>query len=515
MKFSATILVQVLSLIGTVSKSVLAAGKFRDDVHVLMYETDATLEAQSNTPLHFFTERSQLANLKTTVYGNNLDFRGFGDKYQNLRPLLEIVNKDTLIILADARDVALNVPEDEDMAIAAVDHFVENFKVMTKNTPNAVVLSAESQCCVSAMSHAHPGEYFDPVTGKRNKRACYSGAGNCGWSENENISSWVNFMQQRAFNETGLKNVADIGDMYLNAGLMAGYPKDLINLLNVMDIDPYEDDQAVLTGLMYTYPEMIILDYGQEMFGNNQWTRGVADGCVFEGHGSESPLFHLETQTQPLMIHTPGKFYACLDIIIEALGGKSQQRYHPSTRKLLTGRLSLAAQLGLGGAASATDIVESLDAPVQEEPEEAETVAPTEKSVAVEADIEEEIEIDGEETSEVEEDVPENYGAYGNYGQYGATNYGNYGQYGATNYGNYGQYGATNYGNHGQYGAVNYGNYGQYGATNYGQYGIANDGTNYGQYGNVNYGNYGQYGNANYGTQSRRGRRRTSPRVRV
>ena len=341
MKFLKT---SLLGVFGTLSQVALAAQEFRDDVHVLMYETDASLGQQSNSPLHFFKERSEMAGLRTTVFGNNLDFRGFGDKYQNLRPLLEIINQDTLIILADARDVALNVPEDEDMAIAAIDHFVQNFERLTKDSPNAVVLSAESQCCVSAMSHAHPSEYFDTVNGKRNKRACSSGHKGCRWDDNQNIHSWVNFMHKRAQDATGLP-AKEIGDVYLNAGLMAGYPKDLINLLNMMDIDPREDDQAVLSGLMYTYPDMLVLDYGQEIFGNNQWTKGVEDGCVFEGHGSDSPLIHLDTKTQPLMIHTPGKFYACLDLIIEALGGQSQQRYHPSSRKLLTGRLSLAQQL--------------------------------------------------------------------------------------------------------------------------------------------------------------------------
>ena len=349
MKFCKSLLIQFLGIFGT--GALAAENNFRDDVHVLMYETDASLEGQSNSPLHFFRERSEMAGLRTTVFGNNLNYRGFGDKYQTLRPLIEMINQNTLVILADARDVALNVPTDKDMAMEAVDHFVENFKLLTKDSPSSVVLSAEGQCCVSAMSHAKPSEYFDASTGKRSKRACSSGHEDCRWDENENIFSWVDFMHKRAYEATGLP-AQDVGDVYLNAGLMAGYPKDLMNLLDVMDIDPSEDDQAVLTGLMYAYPEMLVLDYNQEMFGNNQWTKGVEDGCVFEGYGPQSPLIHLETKTQPLMIHTPGKFYACLDILIEALGGESQQRYHPSARKLLTGRLSLAQQLGIGGSAA-------------------------------------------------------------------------------------------------------------------------------------------------------------------
>jgi len=398
----------------------VVAEEFRRDVQLLMYETDAsTIEQNPRTPLHFVKERSSVAHLKTTVYGGGgLPFRGFGDKYQTLRPLLEIANPETLIILADTRDTVLNVPDDEDIARAVVDEFVERFHILTQEKPNAVVVSAEAQCCVSAMAHANPSEYFDADTGRRNKRACSSGLLGCQWSDNDNVHSWVSFMNQRAFNTTGQEGHTG-GDVYLNAGLMVGYPKDLMKLIDVLDIEPTEDDQAVLTGLMYTYPDMITLDYKQEMFGNNQWTRGI-DGCVFEGNGSS--LIHLETRTQPLMIHTPGKFYSCLDIIMEALGGQSQQRYHLDERKLMTGRMSLAGQLGLGGAAKDDDVAND-DNNVQQTPENI-----------------------------------ENYGSYGQYGGYGNNGqYSNSGNYRTDNTdgvvsGNYGQYG-NQYGNYGSYGS--------------------------------------------------------------
>jgi hypothetical protein len=302
---------------------------FRKDVHVLMYETDSSLERDPASPLYFFKERSNIAALKTTVFGGDLDYHGFGDKYQTLRPLLELLDKTKLVILADARDVILNVPEDSQAASRAVDQFMDAYHRLTRDAPNAVVMSAESQCCVSAMSHAHPGDYFDAQTMKRQKRACASGTEGCWWDENKNIYSWVEFMHERAFNDTGIDYV---GDVYLNAGLMVGYPSDLMKLLDAIDIGPSEDDQAVLSGLMYSFPEMIVLDYDQEMFGNNQWPRGLEAGCVFDGTTSSSRLMHRETGTEPLIVHTPGKFYGCLDVLIEELGGASLQRYlatHP------------------------------------------------------------------------------------------------------------------------------------------------------------------------------------------
>ncbi|KAL3907530.1 MAG: hypothetical protein SGILL_008834 [Bacillariaceae sp.] len=269
---------------------------------------------------------TSFAGIPATVFGGNTEFRGFGDKYSTLKPLLEISDPSKIVILADARDVALNIPDNNDQAIAAVDRFVTSFEKLTKDAPNAVVVSAEAQCCVSAMSNAFPNEYFNPITGERANRACVSGQHGCEWKDNEKIAAWDYFMNQRAVERTGEEGKEDI---YLNAGLMAGYPEDLIKLLEMMDIGPTEDDQAVLSGLFYSFPDKIVLDYGQEMFGNNQWPRGLEEGCVFEAQNgaSDLPLMHKTQKTTPLILHTPGKFYSCLDKLIDQLGGTSQKRY--------------------------------------------------------------------------------------------------------------------------------------------------------------------------------------------
>ena len=428
------------------------------------------------------------------------------------------MDHDKLVILADARDVALNVPDNEAFASLAVDNFVETFKRLTKDKPNAVVMSAEAQCCVSAMTHAHPSEYFDTTTHKRAKRACASGSKDCRWWPNQNIEDWQVFMEDLAFNLTG----EELSDVYLNAGLMAGYPSDLIKMLDLIDIAPYEDDQAVLSGYLYSYPELVVMDYRQEMFGNNQWPRGLVEGCVFESQAPHLPLVHTEAGTEPLIIHTPGKFYGCLDILIEELGGDSQMRY------LMKGEFiqSMISDNKFG-------FLDDMDLDI------AGRMPPPIKPVLV------------------DEGEAENYGSnygygdYGNYGNYGYGNYG-YGNYGNYGYGNYGNYGSNyGYGNYGQYSgqrrrtsvraflgdvmdrlqeyreavmntfgndesiiardgveeekeeeggkeevadASNYG-YGSYGT--YGQYSNYGD-SNYG-YGNYGYGNYGNYGYGNYG----------------
>ncbi|KAG7364068.1 hypothetical protein IV203_037270 [Nitzschia inconspicua] len=472
--------VVVLLWCATAAVARLSKSMFRKDVHVLMYETDSSLEKDPRSPLHFFKERSNIAKLQTTVFGGDLAYHGFGDKYQTLRPLLELLDKSKLVILADARDVALNVPEDPEAASRAVDHFMETYHKLTKNAPNAIVMSAESQCCVSAMSHAHPGDYFDTQTMKRHKRACASGTQQCLWDENKNIYSWVEFMYERAFNDTGIDY---IGDVYLNAGLMAGYPADLMKLLDTIDIGPSEDDQAVLSGLMYSFPELIVLDYDQEMFGNNQWPRGLEAGCVFETGQATSRLMHRETGTEPLIVHTPGKFYGCLDVLIEELGGNSQQRYletHPNGNPRRTGESERArrrlgkeeeededvkkkdSKKGVKGSEAEKDgsktnptlpevgdLEETVDEKDKDDKDDDKTKKDKKDGGKVVEDTTEELVDDIQEALE-ESDESANYGP--GYGQYGLSPYGLYGNYGNYGYGNYGSYG--NYGNYG------YGNYG-------------------------------------------------------
>jgi len=208
-----------------------------------------------------------------------------------------------------------------------VDSFLENFHQLTKNHPNAVVMSAEEECCAAAMSHAQPGDYFDASTKERKQRACFSGKDGCLWEENDNIASWKEMMRSRALDETSINGDVEYSSVFLNSGILAGYPKDLLNLLQVSGIDSTEDDRAVLTDLMITFPEMIRLDYHQELFGNNPVRKGLKDGCLFERQGINKPLIHSEQMTQPFILHTPGMFYDCQDSLIEELGGVSQQRF--------------------------------------------------------------------------------------------------------------------------------------------------------------------------------------------
>lgn len=270
---------------------------------------------------------------KVLIAGNDKVFKGFGSKYTHVRETLVNLQHDspnTLIMLLDSRDMLLNVQIDKRGDVAQdfaprLLTYIDKYKKLTEGNPGAVVLSAESQCCVCAMSWAHPSAYFNVSNGKRLQRACNSGEAGCEYLDNENIDLWTDFMVSREFNVTGT-----VGNSYLNAGMMAGEASKLIDLIDRLDLAEHEDDQAVLSGLYYQFPNEVILDYKNEIFGNNRWPDGLKEGCIYDypNDGRKTHyLVHKESAESPLLLHTSGEFFECLDYLTDKLGGSSERRY--------------------------------------------------------------------------------------------------------------------------------------------------------------------------------------------
>jgi hypothetical protein len=235
------------------------------------------------------------------------------------------MSPDTLVVLSDGRDVLINNPTfgDVETAAAALQGFRDAFDEVTFQQPGAIVISAEAQCCVSALTYAKPGDYFDEA-GNRKERACSSGEADCLWNGNEKAVPWENFMKDAAIERIG--NGADVlDDIYLNAGLIAGKVADLLRVLQAADILATEDDQAVLTDFMYRNPEAIVLDYGQAIFGNNRGGLEGNDSCMFKipASGKNQRLQHTKTQTTPLFVHSPGGYLQCHDDLAAQLGIKA------------------------------------------------------------------------------------------------------------------------------------------------------------------------------------------------
>ena len=283
-----------------------------DDVQLLMYETDVTLKSI------LAVQAANIPGITASVIGQGTVFEGFGSKYEAVLPVLRSFDPDTLVVLSDARDVIINEPAnrqyntmDMNYISAAVQDFRDRFDQVTANYPGAIVLSAEAQCCVGALTYAKLGDYFN-ADGTRKNRACYSGHSPCLWNGDDKAIPWQNFMLDLALERMGIGD-----DVYLNAGMIAGRAGDILRVFEMADFHVFEDDQAVLTDLMFVRPEEIILDYNQAIFGNN---RHSSSGCMFQDVTEEQRLLHAETGTTPLFIHSPGGFISCHEGLAAKLG---------------------------------------------------------------------------------------------------------------------------------------------------------------------------------------------------
>jgi len=192
--------------------------------------------------------------------------------------------------------------------------------MMKDQSKDAVVISAEAQCCVGALSYVTPGSLIQRNSTRttRRKRACNSGASGCmGLGRDK---SWQDFMTGLAA-ERGYKGTEY---PFLNAGLMAGRAGALAQMLSDIQLDATEDDQAVMTDMLWGFPERFVLDYNQRLFGNARWPK--SDGCVFKM--DDSGVFsQTETRTKPLFLHTSGKFYKCLRHMAVQVGWNNTARW--------------------------------------------------------------------------------------------------------------------------------------------------------------------------------------------
>lgn len=280
-------------------------------VWVILYQTNMSL-----APLGGFFY-SQLAEqmegfMQPEVIGMGTTFGGFSAKHHLALNRLRAINPNDLVILSDYADVVLN-PGYADRGVALL-RFVEEYRDLTRQAkPGAVVVSAEAQCCVGALSYVTPGDLVD-ANGSRRKRACNSGASDC-LGKDQPGRPWEKFMEALAFE----RNSTLPEYPYLNAGMVAGRARDVARLLADMDLNAEEDDQAVMTDMLHKDPERFVLDYRQQLFGNARWPLHDK-GCVFRYDTERGQFQQRDTGTYPLFMHTSGHFYRCLRSLAYRVG---------------------------------------------------------------------------------------------------------------------------------------------------------------------------------------------------
>jgi lipopolysaccharide biosynthesis glycosyltransferase len=226
------------------------SGESHHPMQLLVYHTD---EMYFRT----FQYLDQKIGLNTTLFGNDPKAEGYGNKFKVVHPILKEMSPDTMVVLSDDRDVWTNFPLGERNAtFNALRLFREKFEGLIKGFPGAIVSSAELECCPIALTHASPGDFID-VNGLRKQRACSSGEANCQWRSDVKARQWMSFMQALA----GKRGNTYSRRTYIEGSLLVGYAKDLVALVEKLDVGDTEDDRAVLADYMYRYPEKLLLDY--------------------------------------------------------------------------------------------------------------------------------------------------------------------------------------------------------------------------------------------------------------
>lgn len=128
---------------------------------------------------------------------------------------------------------------------------------------------------------------------------------------------------------------------YLNSGSYMGYVKQLKIIFKLFRKNNYFetiDDQAMFYALCIKYPEFKILDYKQEIFGNNSGCKVTNFGLKYIDNtfkrlftkkyamfdefklDKQNRLINKKTNKQALILHCPGKNFLRIDNIAYQLG---------------------------------------------------------------------------------------------------------------------------------------------------------------------------------------------------
>ena len=311
-----------------------------EQLNLFVYETDTDREVEAKSSLcrRAITEIHPKLRLLDTaqtfaftnlhVVGQGTEFRGFGAKW--LLVLESLKNSDLspedIVVVADNRDVMINMHKEQQLP-EAIKAFKGYIAEVCDDHNGAVLISAEKGCCVAALTHNNPGDFFND-DGSRGQRTCDTSQQSCAWRYVSEIHEATDGIHQSKFTDEKVltkpwevfqkfiaryRNINQTGNgsdqkgmsdsVFLNMGLLAGRKKDVESFISSLDLKPFEDDQAVATDFFYRYPEKIVLDYNSIALGSFGFEADCPMSFFDESSGQ---LRHIDTHQSPLFVHYPG-----------------------------------------------------------------------------------------------------------------------------------------------------------------------------------------------------------------
>ncbi len=236
-------------------------------------------ENEENTPTTNLVKLFEKFNYNHKILGKNAKWEGWYGRTQEYLKELNNLDKESYVLICDGRDVLIN------------QHFDIFFKkaVEMYNKYNTIIFSSELYCCNG----------YDHFPVEKN---------NENFDNNKDI--FMKFMKEQAY-----KIIPDYkyDYYYLNFGVMFGKVKDAINIFTSIEIKPGQDDQGLTQRLFYRNPNILHLDYNQELFTN------ISYACDFDWDEELKQYKLKKTNTYPSILHFPGKHFSCYDTIKEKL----------------------------------------------------------------------------------------------------------------------------------------------------------------------------------------------------
>jgi len=279
----------------------------------LVFETDVKQMGKNSN--NFLVQQISNKHVQTdsgisgAIVGLGEAWNGWGSKSKHVASSLETVHPERIVAVLDSRDVLLNK-----VSKSSMEKFVQDFEELTQHSKDAIVVGAESQCCVAAMTHAKPGDFLDEDLQRTGVKACNSGDISCVHLGTKHQEPWEKAMQNLALSQGAVTT-----NIYANSGIIVGKAKNILSVYKILDMQETEDDQALFTELMLRRPDLIVMDYGQKLIGSTAWKSGK-DGCTFDWDHKNEVFTTRADKTSPALLHFQGKFYECYGDIAKRFG---------------------------------------------------------------------------------------------------------------------------------------------------------------------------------------------------
>jgi hypothetical protein len=205
------------------------------------------------------TETLNNNNWEYVVLGDGDEWKGFMTKIIAYKNYLITLQPKKIVVIADAHDL---------YCLRNSSSFIDNFK------------KYKSQIVVSMEHLAEGSIYYD-----------------------KNKSYYQVTWLEKYFNYYNI-NYEKFSRKFVNSGLICGYAEDLINCINFLFDNNYDDDQKGLGDYMNKYPENVFADINAELL--HTCVSMVNSGLISQSQTMDSPSLNELIGQKSFFIHIPG-----------------------------------------------------------------------------------------------------------------------------------------------------------------------------------------------------------------